>query len=733
MTTSIPSFFSRDAILQRQARTLRSRKIAEAASTRNKTLNVILEEDESRLSSRSPSPNPSYAASTRAGGSPTLGAKARRRRANVADIKISRDLTAHDDNDLSPLFDDLLSAPRAAPRPPTTSSPSESPDSFRLTFTDVSFKFPHPPTPSPSSPRYHYDRSECASPTSISSLSSSPRSEAGGMPLTPSTSDDESIPSRTFDPRRAAIQPLVITKHNQRPLSPFDEITSVSPSLLQPFETPSEQRSLPIRSPLISAFMRDEYSEDSSDQESDSEWYSREFSKVLSLKSPIPPSFSIQHARPESMFIPEDSELLRLPTRRRVSKALPPTPVTVSKRASMQGPSGQLDPAFPSKRSSKTRSIPKYPPPPVPPIPLQYRSSVCSLVDFQLESPAPAAPSPLPSDVPRPPPRSSVPADCDYEFDVADDADDDSSAFSFSMYEIDLDHCLEEDGRDSPASAYSQPSFDDFSGQEVTFDLDYTLQLPLSLPTTPLDLEADFNMGLERLRTVEEEPVAQPLEQVQEQQEEPEQEVQHPVQPQELPDDVFSAKSTSSSFSFSPSPSPSPYDASYPSPSPSPNHNPYNEERVLKSKWSSSTLASVREEHEHRSPSSKLRLYFGGSQASPSKGGKRTSQSAKKGVPPTPTSPFSSLMSPTRRKSNGKGYPSSPTPASASPSTRARHSRGNSNSDVILIGYGHQPGVRRRGSVSTISDAGSELSSSSTSSSGLRRKPIPVEMFLRAT
>jgi hypothetical protein len=50
----------------------------------------------------------------------------------------------------------------------------------------------------------------------------------------------------------------------------------------------------------------------------------------------------------------------------------------------------------------------------------------------------------------------------------------------------------------------------------------------------------------------------------------------------------------------------------------------------------------------------------------------------------------------------------------------------------MIIGYGHGNGVKRRGSVTpTISDAGSDDSALSSTSSGLRRKPIPVEMFLR--
>ena len=54
------------------------------------------------------------------------------------------------------------------------------------------------------------------------------------------------------------------------------------------------------------------------------------------------------------------------------------------------------------------------------------------------------------------------------------------------------------------------------------------------------------------------------------------------------------------------------------------------------------------------------------------------------------------------------------------------------NSDVIVIGYGaNGTGLKRRGSTATVSDVGSEDSTSSSSSTGLRRKPIPIEMFMR--
>ncbi|KIM36700.1 hypothetical protein M413DRAFT_287357 [Hebeloma cylindrosporum] len=695
MTSSVSSFFLRDTMLKRQGRTARARRVPEltrSSSTSCHPLNIILEEDESRISSRSPSPIPSASSS----GSRSPGIKAKRRHANIAEIRIARDALMLADNDLSPL-DDSLFAPRPAPRPPTeSSSPEQSPDSFRLTFTDASFKFPHPPMPI---------SGHVSSPTrSISSLSSSPCSQHGGMPLTPSTSDDES--SDFLNPRPVPVLPLVITKHNPRPSSPHE--ISISPSLVQAFKEPVSEAD----PSCYASFLED--SSDESDAESDSEWYTRQFSKILTLRSPIPPSFPLQNpSRPESMSIP--AEII---ARRRVSKSLPPTP-TLSYRDSLESFTG---PASPSKRSSR---IPKYPPPPVPPIPVHLRPESTSSFTSCSKT--------LPTTFRRPPPRSSIPADCDFELDVEDHADDASSEFSFSMYDIDLG---EREGEmfQSPVSSYSQSSFDEeegLSAQEITFDMDYPMMLPLSLPASPFDLEADFAMSLEKLRT-EDVEVELPISAVTN----PEQEISEQIpevpqpapQPQELVvDDIFSP--VSSAFSFSPAPSVQFH--SYPSPSASPalKHKVYNDdERVLKSKWSTSTLGSVREEHERRGASSKLRLYFGGQ--SPAKS-KRTSSSAPKKVPPTPTSPFGALISP---RKTSRGFTTSPSPPSASPSRNGHgraHSRG--NSDVMVIGYGGGGvGVRRRGSVATVSDAGSEESASSTSSSGLRRKPIPIEMFLRS-
>lgn len=667
--------------------------------TQSEPLNIIFEEDESRSSS----PTSCYSVTSSLHGSPILGVKARRRHAtvSVSDIRLARVLPVEDFN-----HDLLSSPPRPAPRPPTTSSPPPSPDSFRLTFTDVSFKFPHPPIPTPTSLRScryaEYDSS--------SSLSSSPGSQTEGMPLTPSTSDDESGPSRTYP--RPVIQPLVITKHNPRPSSLFDDDCIISPTLLQPFKTPLEnltESAAPL-SPLSPTYLPEEFwheSDEASDSEpeSDSEWYTREFSKIISLRSPIPPSFPLHtQARPDSMSI--SSAEIFPSKRRRVSKPLPPTP------QSGGFPSGQLDPAFPRRRGSKRRTIPNYPPPPVPTSPSTSQR--------------------------RPPPRSSIPADCVYDLADAEDGDDTPSTFSFSIYDV----YLGDDGPDSPPSSYSQSSYND-PIEEVTFELDYPMMLPLSLPASPFDLEADIAQGLEQLRNSPVDVVQQPITWpavstiVQPEIKEPEhtsEEVHEEQQSQQqVIDDIFS----------------SPFSPTFPSHSPtSPYINTNNEEKALKSRWSSSTLGSIREEHERQGASAKLRLYFAGH--SPLKSNSKQGSNKKTSM----HSPVPSLsLSPRGRKAPPPVVPPSPafsTATSSSTTTSANNSRSPSKaarrahhlrgySDVMVIGYGNNGnnnnhhGMRRRGSVTnSVSDAGSEESTSSTSSSGLRRKPIPVEMFLRS-
>ena len=148
--------------------------------------------------------------------------------------------------------------------------------------------------------------------------------------------------------------------------------------------------------------------------------------------------------------------------------------------------------------------------------------------------------------------------------------------------------------------------------------------------------------------------------------------------------------------------------------SPSPSLSP-----LLKSKWPSSTIGSIREEHARRGSSAMLRLYFGD-------GGKQGGKNSK--VPQTPTSMKS--LSRTSYTMKSPGYSTMRTRRNLWGSRHGRHS--NRESDVIVIGYGPGNGVRRRGSVTpTISEAESEDGALSSAISGFKRKPIPVEMFLR--
>ncbi|KAF8886817.1 hypothetical protein BD779DRAFT_1673110 [Infundibulicybe gibba] len=638
MNSTVSNFFSRDAFLKRQVRMNRSHKAPEtpmlhlSSSLKGKSLHIIPEEEEElrkSSSSRSPSPRARSPMPT-ASGSQSLGVKAKRRQANVtvSDIRIARSLYVRQADDISSQDEEqLLSSPRPAPRPPTTSSPTQSPDSFRLTFPDASFKFPHPPVLTPSYPSTHDQRPSSASPTPSMSTSgsSSPCSQVGGLPVTPSSSDDEftlEVPSRPFNYRRASIKPLIIAKHNTPSPSPLDD-SPISASLLQPFKNEHESVSVPrMDTP-------------DSESESDSEWYTQELSQILSLYSPLPPAFPHQEAsRPESISIPDNKLFLDAPLSPPAKHSAPSATIR-----SPGVPSGQLDPAFPRRRRSHSRSIPKHPPPPVPPIPAHFRA--LSNSPGSHSSSATSSPSSSPTkatttrptrtlSVRRPPPRSSIPADCAFD-------DDESSCFSLSLYQ-------DEPEVPSPGSVYSQPSFNarpedlEFPADDFEFDLDIDvpMRLPLSLPGTPIDLEADIASGLEELRLREAQPPVPVAEE---------------------------------------------------------------DSRALRSRWSSSTLSSMREEQERRSGgASKLRLYFGG--GSPSKTKRGSASSAhKKATPPTPTSPSKKFRQSYRE------------------------------SDVMIIG--HQ-GIRRRPSVTaSVSDAGSDESGASASSGGLRRKPIPVEMFLR--
>lgn len=166
----------------------------------------------------------------------------------------------------------------------------------------------------------------------LSSSDLCPCSRFKALPRTPSTTDDEhSLPSPQFNPHRAAIRPLVIAKHNTRWAHHF----CVTPPAVQELhqKTHPALPLIPMRIMVLRTWIRE--------GESDSEWYTRESSKILILHSPLPTTQS--PLRPESIFVPRYSI--------RYSKPL------------LLTPSSPLSPAFPP---AGEQQIPNYLPSPVP-------------------------------------------------------------------------------------------------------------------------------------------------------------------------------------------------------------------------------------------------------------------------------------------------------------------------------------------------------------------------------
>lgn len=150
---------------------------------------------------------------------------------------------------------------------------------------------------------------------------------------------------------------------------------------------------------------------------------------------------------------------------------------------------------------------------------------------------------------------------------------------------------------------------------------------------------------------------------------------------------------------------------------------PVQPEKVLRSRWSSSTLAESMVEH--RSSGWMGRFAFGGGKRSPTK----SSFALKSPTMPHFTVPKPAFGSPAKKdkvstpSAPGSSAFGSPTKKSAMPSP-AKSSRG---SPLRTLG-------RRNSNISLCaSDSGESVcSASSTTSNGLKRKPIPVEIFMRA-
>ncbi|KAI0073236.1 hypothetical protein K474DRAFT_235463 [Panus rudis PR-1116 ss-1] len=397
MNSTSPVFSSKSLITN-----LKRRPRTRTKTSKPKTLDTLpelAEEEESRASTSSVSSyDPPYCASRSAGGNVTLGGRASCYE-NEERSRESRRIVLTGAGDLT--FDDFFplssAPPRPAPKPPVSSTPSmESPlDEINLRFSGlgISLDFPSPPPrQSTSSSR----REPSPTPSEASSRTSSGSSAASHtMPLTPVTSDDESMPQA-----RLARSP---TCKSQRASIMF---MKSMPDLKRP--------PLPRK-----AFAAQESEEEWSDGE-DAAWLAENLGEVVTLTTPLPPSPTATTSRTRPDSIPP-------PPR---NKALPVVPLSVK---TTRGPSTQLDPTFhESKRVS--RYIPTRPPPPPPiivetcPSPTMEEKTeelLALLANAALDTegffaPEQFATTPVtPSstfivDTPtgaRPPPRMSIPAD----------------------------------------------------------------------------------------------------------------------------------------------------------------------------------------------------------------------------------------------------------------------------------------------------------------------------------
>ncbi|KAL0067435.1 hypothetical protein AAF712_005421 [Marasmius tenuissimus] len=566
-----------------------------------------------------------------------------------------------------------------------STSTSPSPD-----FAQLSFQFPYPPLPTPSNHHFSPPTSPFSSPSSTSS----------GLPITPEASP---VLSATTKAKRASVRPLTIIKRNtDQTLSfgnffsaPLEEESEVEfeDGEVSPLDTEAFVVIPPVRSPSPASLSSSAYSDD--------DYYTHAIGSLLTLDSSVPQMHPASVGRRQSAFVEP------------MDKALPSIPENVFSPSRACFPSAQLDPAW----GRRSFLIPTRAPPPPPTTP----------------SPVSSALSPR---------MSVVPLDTVEE----DDFDEESLFGYYAAPSSAHSPCVSTTSHSSSSSSeYDEPSeLDEFDVQfEVDFDMDSELRFPVSLPGSPAD-------AVEVLEVIEEESETETRD-------------GDDVQPQQSYDNY---EYPLENFE---------YDEEE-------KHAQYLQAPPLRSKWSSSTLSSVNNLQSPKTPSSsavtKFRMYLRGSLSStplsptfsPKKekaSMKGKSSKGKRGVvvvgpsgssasaatstsvpfspgakqtrfmiPSSPTSPsassawsFGSPRSPTfsdfgmqsltaaasaSSKSSKPPVPTSPKPAMYTPNnSREKH-------------------VRRKPSTSSTSSASTGISSGSSASERLRRKPIPVEMFLRA-
>ncbi|TCD70999.1 hypothetical protein EIP91_000497 [Steccherinum ochraceum] len=623
------SIFSNKNILPHLSRRSRTRTRRDVTSpSKAKPLDIlpgVTEEDETRWSTSSASSSSS--ATTPATQSSTVGRTS-------SDIKRdSRRVVLTGAEGLT--FDDFFpisNAPRSATAPSKIESPL---NEINLRFSGLGFTmdFPSPPLASSSSRR---DKSPTPSESSTHTSASGSSTSSSKSSSTPPTSDDESSKPRLS---RSA------TLKSQRASVMFMKSTS-----------PSEDVSF-----------TPEMDEDEGSDGEDAAWFTEDISDIITLSSPLPPSFpstptsatSDPRARPDSLPPPPRCEHIG---RSRFSKPLPILP-----RISVQPsgyPSSQLDPSFVSKYR---RYIPTRPPPPPPiringcPSPtmeektdelLELLANAALGTGFlgtglrQVPEPVstPVTPSSIFAmsvpDSARPPPRSAIPDDISDIMDF-EGADDDASTASI----VDLSYYSESSSSAGgiPMTPESMSIYSQASARGAGFPASPLSSFDFEMAETPTPTSGAMHFS--SLPTLPESPNA------------------------DADAGMYSSPRTP------------------PPPTPSERNHEINE-RILRSRWSSSTLSSLDQAVPPSASSWMLRFHLGGS--------------------------GSSSASPKHAK-KPSGFK-----APLSPVAGAKRS--------LDMG---SPLMRRESMESRLSIDSSSDSGCSTSSNGLRRKAIPVELFMR--
>ncbi|KAH9932320.1 uncharacterized protein B0H18DRAFT_1208606 [Fomitopsis serialis] len=571
--------------------------------------------------------------------------------------------------------------PRPAPAPPlydaeasrTASPMGESPlDSIDLRFSGlgISLDFPSPPlervsiSASPSqSPLAARRRGHSPTPSVASTVTSHTSSSSGSSAgfssprlrrelMTPPTSDDDSLPA-----------------------------TPTRPHLMRAPTCKSHRASVLFAKSMPDLSKSSAESDGESDVESDVEWYARDISDVVTLSTPLPPSFPAVLVAPTSKDPKARPDSIMPLKRSRLSKPLPTVPrlsIQTADAPAKTSPSAQLDPTFMQARRRRSFLIPDRPPPP-PPI----RITPCA------SSSSPPTSSSLS-------PTASEMEACTEEL-LAELA---SAALNSGF----LGTGFAAPHTPGPWSAGTTPTTPS-SAFFVPHSASSSRPLPrMSLPTDIWDDLAEDEAALPEL--VVDASVS------------PEPATPQSVSVYSQPSNGRSAGSASpaSSFSFDvdvsfvDGSSTPVVDADLPAAPDSPGSDApaFEQERVLRSRWSSSTLGSqVQAEREAFGWISRLTL-------SPTKKASAARRAPPSPSPKSPTKTMSAFVlqsprSPTR-PANTKRYGYVDSPAS---------------------GHGNQRGLERRGSsVSRMSESSAD-SGCSSRSEGLRRKPIPVEMFIR--